>query len=461
MLDRPTAPIAPGDRVRATQFNSGPGTVARVVAGAAFVRWDDPARGTEHPVALHGLERIEQARPAASTRAAPEDDGPPIPPLEAYAFEAAREPTDEPREPAQPRGTTIVPGLSERAAAIRAAAHSLHTIKPVLAGRYLVKGWLDRGTLSSVIAGPKSGKTFAMLDMALHVAAGRPWHGFKVAAPGRVLYVACEGGAGVLNRVEAFKRANPDLTEAADDRFVLLRLVVDFGTGIDVAPLLEAMGTDWDLIIVDTLARAMAGRDENSAQDMGAFVRSCDAIREQTGAHVCVIHHTGKDVERGGRGSSALFGAVDTEIFMSKGEGGTRMWLEEARDMPSGTEIAFTLRDVEIGVDEEGDPVVSAVIEITDVDSVKGPPKLSPNASKVLEALRQYVDDCGVPCPGGTGWPEAGSRRVVDREAFTSFAAGKMGADRERDRKRHAGDAIDRLIAAKHVQQNAGMLWLL
>ena len=55
------------------------------------------------------------------------------------------------------------------------------------------------------------------------------------------------------------------------------------------------------LIVVDTLARSMGAGDENTAKDIAMFIRNCDLLRQSTGAHVMLIHHTGKDEGRGAR----------------------------------------------------------------------------------------------------------------------------------------------------------------
>ena len=77
---------------------------------------------------------------------------------------------------------------------------------------------------------------------------------------------------------------------------------------------IDRVGGDFSAIFVDTVARALPGSDENSATDMGAFVDACDRIRHHTGSAVIGVQHSGKDISRGMRGSSALLGAVDTSI---------------------------------------------------------------------------------------------------------------------------------------------------
>src|SRR3546814_2049301 len=63
-------------------------------------------------------------------------------------------------------------------------------------------------------------------------------------------------------------------------------------------------GIDPSLIVVDTVARALAGADENSASDVGRLVDAFDWLKSQWGCAVLPIHHTGhsQDAKTRGRG---------------------------------------------------------------------------------------------------------------------------------------------------------------
>ena len=385
---------------------------------------------------------------------------PPLPPLEAYAG-------DPEAEPGAGGGPTVVSaatpgGDPDRARALRGAMLPLDRISPVLSSRYLVKHWIDRGAASSIYASPKGWKTFFALDMAMHVAAGRDWHGHGVSEAGAVLYVAGEGGVGIRNRIDAIRKARPDLAAAAKDRFVLLPVSVDLCGPQDVEHLAGALaGRDWQLVVVDTLARAMGEGDENTAKDMGAFVRNVDRLRELTRAHAAVIHHTGKDAGRGARGSNALLAAVDTEIRITREGDVAVAETTNQRDMPAGRRFAFTLEDVGLGIDEDGDQVTSAVVVQTDAPEGGNRAGLGKNQKVAIEALEQFTAASGVPCPSGPGWPEGGARRVVDRDAFLGFLREKMTSDNPDNRRRTAHRALDDLVDRGLVQSNAGMLWII
>ncbi|PAU96700.1 AAA family ATPase [Paracoccus salipaludis] len=297
------------------------------------------------------------------------------------------------------------PNLSGRALDLAGAIRPSHKIKPVLDSRYLVKGWLDRGAASVLYGDSNVGKTFFALDLAAHVAAGEDWHGHRVPSgekwAGPVIYVASEGGTGINNRLEAMRRTQPELMQRVDANgdLCILSAPIDLCTAEDAAYLAEAISEEFDnkpsLIVVDTLARAMGNGDENTAKDMGQFVRNIDLLREATGAHVMVIHHSGKDASRGARGSGSLRAAVDTEIELTRADGIIMAEARKQRDMACDGVFAFTLKSVFLGMDDDGDRVTSAVVEQTDIQRTDKRQRLSGRAQVALDTLKEVVADKG------------------------------------------------------------------
>lgn len=249
---------------------------------------------------------------------------------------------------------------ASRASEIETRLVRLSAIEAVLTSNYMVKGWLDRNCLSMLYGPSNAGKTFVALDIAMHVAAGKPWRGLRVNG-GPVLYIAAEGGVGIRNRLAAIKRERPDMVSAP---FTLLPVGLDLHAQGDALAVCEIMpDEDPALVVVDTLARSMGAGDENTAKDAAMFVHNCDLIREATGAHVLVIHHTGKDEDRGARGSSALRAAVDNEIQITSEWG---ILSRKQRDQKPPEPLHFKLRSVALGMDEDGEPVTSAVVEVAE-----------------------------------------------------------------------------------------------
>lgn len=239
----------------------------------------------------------------------------------------------------------------------------------------LIDGLLDQGAMTVLYGESNSGKTFCAMDMAHAIASARTWGGLDVARMA-VAYVAAEGGRGAKKRAAALRARYGD---AGDDLFrVLLQPVDLLHADADLRPLIaavagvaEAVGAPVGLLVLDTLSRAMAGGDENASTDMGVMVKHLDALRAATGAHVLVVHHSGKDKAKGARGHSLLRAATDTEIEIAD----RTISVTKQRDLDGEWSAAFSLRVEHLGIDAKGRPITSCTVEI-----------LSPDARRKVEA---------------------------------------------------------------------------
>lgn len=223
---------------------------------------------------------------------------------------------------------------------------------------YVVKGLLSRHSHALIYGPPGAGKTFACLDMAYAVAQGREWMGHKVRG-GIVVYIPFEGAGGMGKRVRALVSKHgpaPNFRVIEKPDYNLQELSGRQALGQDLA---AALGDEKPaLIVFDTLARCLRG-DENSAKDMGGLNAAIAALIESTGCCALLIHHSGKDASRGARGSSALLGALDTEIQIDDNQ----IRSTKQRDFETGAPIGFKLVPVLVGTDEDGDPVYSCTVE--------------------------------------------------------------------------------------------------
>ena len=323
-------------------------------------------------------------------------------------------------------------------------------VEPVLGGAYIVKGVLDVGTMSVIYGPSNSGKTFWTLDLAYHIAIGAPWRDRRV-SQSCVLYLAAEGGRGLINRVAslrlehgvcdvplAVKRAGLDLLHDQADLQHIVDLAAEVQAKRPGAPL---------LIVVDTLSRVMAGGDENSAADMTALIRNLDAIRAATGAHMLTVHHTGKDAARGARGHSSLRAATDTEIEIMNEDGSRAAVVTKQRDHNGGETFAFDLKPVSLGHDQDGDEVTSCVVEVRDSEEFNAAKKAAKGRGKnqqiIMEAFDQMVaEGLAKGNPGGVGMPEPGQFWAVDSQELRTIAQGKMVGENTSRLFRQAWDAL-------------------
>lgn len=246
----------------------------------------------------------------------------------------------------------------------------------------------------SVVYGPSNcGKTFFASDIAMHVATARRWRDREV-EQGGVLYVAAEGARGIRNRVLAYKQHNNvDHIPMGiiGNSINLLDPEGDVDTLINTIKVQAQKYRSIDLIVIDTLARVMAGGNENTAEDMGKLVVNCDRIRHATGAHVMVIHHSGKNAAAGARGSSALRAATDTEIEIEKNGAVSCATVTKQRELEVEGTFAFQLQVIELGTNHRGKPITSCVVEPCEPDAIKAETKLTDIQKDAMVAIRNTI----------------------------------------------------------------------
>lgn len=269
--------------------------------------------------------------------------------------------------------------------------------RPNLEANDFVEGLLTSGSMS-VIYGPSNcGKTFFVMDLALHVAWGREWRG-KTVDKGAVVYLSLEGAQGVQNRMDAFRLHHKchDLPFVAMPKPVnLLDDKADVEAVIQLVEYIAAKtGLPVRMVIVDTLSRAMAGGNENSSEDMTALIGNCDRIRHATDAHVCIIHHSGKDEAKGARGHSSLRAATDTEIEIKRDPEVTRSIVKvvKQRDLEALDPLAFTLQSVMLGTNRRGKPVTSCVVLDAGEGVITGrEERLSSKEIETMQAMEEVM----------------------------------------------------------------------
>lgn len=204
----------------------------------------------------------------------------------------------------------------------------LRAMPPV---EWLVENLLTRTGLGVLYGPPGAGKSFAALELAACVARGQPFHGLAV-EQGAAIYIAGEGVGGIGKRVKALEAARG---WHGDAPLYLLGQAVAFAEQGEVERLMQtisARGERVALVVVDTVARALLGHEENSADSIGAFVAACDAVKRHCGGALLGIHHAGKDAARGMRGSTALLGAVDTSLKAAQEHGFLSLAIEKQKD---------------------------------------------------------------------------------------------------------------------------------
>ena len=208
---------------------------------------------------------------------------------------------------------------------------------------WLIKEILPEQAVAEIYGVPGVGKSFVVLDMALSIQRGEEWLGHAV-SQGDVLYILAEGSVRVKKRLKAWKdKHGVDGSVGAH----FLPNAVQLTDPQQLTWLLHEIERHhkrrYKLVVVDTLAMCMAGRDESGSVDMGLLVAAVDEIRRVTGATVLLVHHPGKDARKGSRGHSSLLGAVDTEILLKNTNGVLMMICKKQKDAEEFSRIEMKL----------------------------------------------------------------------------------------------------------------------
>ncbi|WP_305811939.1 helicase RepA family protein [Photobacterium leiognathi] len=243
-----------------------------------------------------------------------------------------------------------------------------------------------------VIYGPSSTrKSFIAIDISCAIATHSQWHSNDTLA-GAVMYVAAEGQKGISRRVKAWECATGKNAEhvykLGKSAFVSKQSVRD--------DILEAVhdlecsrGVKVKLIVLDTLARNFEG-DENNPDAMGKFIRGCDQLKEATNASILVVHHSGKDVSKGSRGSSTLHCACDYEfnVVYDKKNNFVTLRNTKQKDAPEAPDMVFNFQPVELDIfNKKGEPI-SSLASLTPATIKYNKSNTGYDNNPILNALR-------------------------------------------------------------------------
>lgn len=149
-------------------------------------------------------------------------------------------------------------------------------------------------------------------------------------------------------------------------------------------------------VVIDTLNRSLAG-SESSDEDMSAYIKAADAIRDAFNCAVVIVHHCGHEGTRP-RGHSSLMGALDAQVAVTRdAEDKIIATVELMKDGPEGESFASKLEVVEVGTDDDGDKIKSCVVEAIEGLTTRSnqPRKLTKTAKIVLAALHDAISECG------------------------------------------------------------------
>lgn len=309
---------------------------------------------------------------------------------------------------------------------------------------YVVKGMVAPGDVGCIVGAPGAGKSVFGPSLAFHVAQGANFFGHRV-KQGKVFYVAAEDPHGMCGRVEALSKELGDTKDFLLNREVSDLLASDGRRGLSkdfVALEQEVIAQKPVLIVIDTLAMAFPGLEENSAEAMGRVVELARRLAK-SGAAVLLIHH---DTKEGGglpRGHSLLNGALDVSICLKRKNDLVIGALSKNRNGPCDAKIAFHIKPVDLKIDEDGDKITAPIAVPTKYDALS---MLSAKEQLLIDALEDLAE------PGLPVSREALRDRLIDSPTLSS-------SDSEQSRKRAFSRLLKDMLEKVLIREIEGGLW--
>jgi DNA-binding protein Fis len=292
--------------------------------------------------------------------------------------------------------------------------------------RYLVDDLITMPSVIGVYGSTGHGKSFVVVDIACHIASGKPFNGYAV-KQGGVLYVAAEDSGGIERRIAAWMKTNP--TYSLNDSLHLIAEPCLLPS--QTSDLIECMANvpNLRLLILDTLNMTMEG-NENDTTDMTAYMRAAKAIG-QAFPDLCVliVHHAGKSGQEFARGSVAFKANLDVEFCVRMDSGIVTISNTKVKNSVEAKPLAFSFSTVELDnwTKETGEAIESAVLVATDAPITSKVLKVTgtnqQKAITVLMALTQYqqnnLKDAGYEGSAGvlyTDWERDCIRQGIARK---------------------------------------------
>ena len=262
--------------------------------------------------------------------------------------------------------------------------------------QWIIDGLLEQNSFAVCFGPPAAGKTFLTLDMALCIASGKPFHE-KPVKQGAVYYIAGEGHNGFARRAAAWSKANgvslKDLRFFKSNRSVILTEPETVESLKETITQMAEQHGPPQLIVIDTLARALGAADENSTKEMGGFIAVMDDLKDTYQATVLAVHHTGHGNKDRARGSSSLLGAVDAEFMVSKWDTNKiEVKFTKMKDAQTPEPMNFLQMEIDL-VGSDMQETSSIVLDYTADGRPDKQTGLSSKASLLLEIIKENLKD--------------------------------------------------------------------
>jgi hypothetical protein len=349
---------------------------------------------------------------------------------------------------------------------------------------YLIKGLLPPDGVAFLGCQSGAGKTFVATNLTVCLASGEPFFGRAVKERVGVVIVAAEGQGAIAARVEVARR---HITKESAPPIAWLARIPPLQSDFDVdafASRLAAAGRHFKttfgvrlgVVIIDTVAATFDLEDEDDNSEAARTIRKMRLLGEKINALVIPIHHYGKATTTGLRGASGWRAGADVVLSLlaerneTTGEVSNRqLAIAKSRDGIEGPIAPFDLKFTALGLDDDGEPFGSCVVE-PQLDKMLLP---QANGSKIVreprtlrvfrEAFTEAIDGLGQPIRVHGDGPEVRAVRIDHLRAQFDrrYATGETDTAKRDDATRKAfRRTLERVAAQFPTSVQSGEEWI-
>jgi hypothetical protein len=201
--------------------------------------------------------------------------------------------------------------------------------------KWLLKNMLPDSGIAFVYGQPNHGKTTTLTAMICEIVSEKQL---------KTVYTPTEGILGLSGRILGWQTVHKsdlsDLMLSAPSPNICN--ASDFSEYCD---LLDK--TKPRIVVLDTFSGIAIGADENAAKDMNLIMSRLRELVVKLECLIIVVHHSGKDITHGLRGSSVLLAAADAVLRVSKNENVVTVECQKQRDGITGQRLFYELKEVE------------------------------------------------------------------------------------------------------------------
>lgn len=209
-----------------------------------------------------------------------------------------------------------------------------------------IQGILPLETLLLLYGVQKVGKSLLALNLALHLAAGKPWFHLQISKPHKTLFISAEGGLPMLiDRIQHLKSG--EIIPSAENLKIWPIPPIDILSSTDFGGLVAAIETfQPEVIILDPLSKLHI-KDENSNNEMAEVLGRLRQLVTNHGRSLILNHHARKSGDAF-RGASSIAGEVDAIIRLEwenreEHTGNRRLYFEDLRHAEPPADLYLTL----------------------------------------------------------------------------------------------------------------------